>query len=904
MNQRKDNFKQNKTVSKNRFNAWNRCLLALLLITNLLDVKVLALAGHKIDDNKNLNKSVSKSNTSVSPSLQFPSDVLITRHSPNLNGNRVEGAIRVLEGESFSINSNTVVTGNIYVAGTPNININAGGNSTYRGTIAGTGSSNPTGYSINLNSNTTLNHIITKTDPIVINNLGNVAPPQGNRDVTLTKNQSPGDFSTIRNLTLNSSYGLLAVPPGSYGQITSNSNSGFILGVDNQSTTYNLQGLNLNSSTEIQVKGSVTLNIQNTVNLSSNVKVGNASSPVSLSLNISNGGVTLNSNTEVYGAIKAPLGTVNLNSNSKLTGLLICDRANLNANSLLKGFVQDSLSPQVSISSPTPNQTINTATIIVTGSFSDDSVVTQVKVNNVTANITASNYTATIPIANGNNTITVTATDIFGNSGLSTVDIIRTDGINQTPSVNAGLDQSITLPTNKVNLAATVTDDGLPNPPGQVTVTWSKVSSPSGATVTFSNANALTTTATFSAAGNYVLKLEASDSQLSASDTVTITVNQQPPQNQAPVVSAGQDQTITLPSVANLTATVTDDGLPNPPSQLTLSWSKVSGSGTVSFSSANTATTSATFSQAGVYVLRLSATDSILTGTDDLTITVNPVQVNNQAPQVNAGQDQTINLPNSVTLQGQVSDDGNPNPPSQLTLTWSRVEGPGAVTFTNANGAITQASFLVAGTYTLRLTASDSALSSSDDVIVIVNAGANQAPVVSAGADIDVLLPEVIALSATASDDGFPVGSNLSFTWSKVEGPSNVSFSDPNSLTTFVVFELAGVYRLKFSATDGQLSSSDEMVVNLRVRKHLPLYSNGYGFESDELRVKAGEKTIIIRNRSGLELTYVFTQGSQTLSMLAKAGEDIFMDATLEVGTATITVSGRPEWTCTITVVP
>jgi hypothetical protein len=46
--------------------------------------------------------------------------------------------------------------------------------------------------------------------------------------------------------------------------------------------------------------------------------------------------------------------------------------------------------------------------------------------------------------------------------------------------------------------------------------------------------------------------------------------------NQPPVVAAGSDQTITLPtnSVA-LTGTAIDDGLPSPPGALTYSWSVV-----------------------------------------------------------------------------------------------------------------------------------------------------------------------------------------------------------------------------------------------------------------------------------------------------------------------------------------
>jgi hypothetical protein len=214
-----------------------------------------------------------------------------------------------------------------------------------------------------------------------------------------------------------------------------------------------------------------------------------------------------------------------------------------------------------------------------------------------------------------------TAYSSFGNVTLqaATLDSVGGSPSNQAPVVNAGADQTITLPA-QASLSGTVTDDNLPNPPGVVTTTWSKVSGPG--TVTFANANALSTTATFSVAGAYVLRLTASDSALFGSDDVTITVSSGSPSNQAPVVDAGANQTITLPAQASLSGTVTDDGLPNPPGVVTTTWSKVSGPGTVTFANANALSTTATFSVAGVYVLRLTASDSALSGSDDVTITV------------------------------------------------------------------------------------------------------------------------------------------------------------------------------------------------------------------------------------------------------------------------------------------
>jgi hypothetical protein len=58
-----------------------------------------------------------------------------------------------------------------------------------------------------------------------------------------------------------------------------------------------------------------------------------------------------------------------------------------------------------------------------------------------------------------------------------------------------------------------------------------------------------------------------------------------------------------------------------------------------------------------------------------------PPPTPSQPPAVNAGPDQTITLPSGATLAGTANDDGLPN--GTLTAIWSKVSGPGIVTFAN-----------------------------------------------------------------------------------------------------------------------------------------------------------------------------------------------------------------------------
>jgi hypothetical protein len=169
----------------------------------------------------------------------------------------------------------------------------------------------------------------------------------------------------------------------------------------------------------------------------------------------------------------------------------------------------------------------------------------------------------------------------------------------------------------------------------------------------------------------------------------------EPPGNTAPVVSAGPDQTITLPSNASLDGTVSDDGLPNPPGTVTTAWSQVNGPGTVTFGDANAVDTTASFSVDGVYTLRLTADDSERSASDDVIITVNPA---------------------SVSVVGAFTADGNWNPKTtfvpgdpiqwvlevqndtgqdaQIELTYD-VRGPNGEQVTYWNGVVTTSPGLI-----------------------------------------------------------------------------------------------------------------------------------------------------------------------------------------------------------------
>ncbi len=291
-----------------------------------------------------------------------------------------------------------------------------------------------------------------------------------------------------------------------------------------------------------------------------------------------------------------------------------------------------------------------------------------------------------------------------------TFDVVAPPPINLPPGVNAGPDR-VAVAGTAILLDATVTDDGRPTP--TVATAWSKISGPG--TVTFGNANLVDTTVTFSAAGTYTLRLTANDGQYSVYDEIVVIVSAPAVVNTPPTVNAGTDRVAVAGTAISLDATVTDDGLPGP---FTSVWSKISGPGTVTFGNVAAVDTTVTFSAAGTYTLRLTANDGQYSIFDEILVIVSAPAIVNTPPVVNAGSDRNTVVGTAVSLDGTVTDDGRPGP---FTSVWSKISGPGTVTFGNASAIDTTASFSSAGTYVLRLTANDGQYTTYDEVTVIVS---------------------------------------------------------------------------------------------------------------------------------------------------------------------------------------
>jgi hypothetical protein len=373
---------------------------------------------------------------------------------------------------------------------------------------------------------------------------------------------------------------------------------------------------------------------------------------------------------------------------------------------------------------------------------------------------------------------------------------------NIAPVVNAGADQTITLPATQASLTATASDtDGT-----IATYQWTKTSGPAA---TLTNATTQTLSVTnLNATGTYVFSVTVTDNQGSAAtDQVTVIVNSGT--NQAPTVNAGADQSTTLPvTQLSVTATANDtDGTIS-----TYKWTKTSGPGATMSGSSSPTVSLANITSTGTIALTVTVTDNLgATATDQMTIQVT-ASTPNVAPNVNAGADVNITLPVSqVTLTANASDtDG-----TIATYAWTMTSGPGA-TLSNASTSSLSVANLVAGTYTFSVTVSDNkGATASDQVTVVVNpAPVNQAPVVEAGEKQIITLPtNTASFTAIASDAD---GTIASYSWKKIGGSSTITMVGTTTPTLSVSNVIASTYVFLIEVTDNN-GLKDTDTVRLKV---------------------------------------------------------------------------------------
>ncbi|MGI9551621.1 MAG: PKD domain-containing protein [Aurantibacter sp.] len=298
-------------------------------------------------------------------------------------------------------------------------------------------------------------------------------------------------------------------------------------------------------------------------------------------------------------------------------------------------------------------------------------------------------------------------------------------------------------------------------------------------------------THTYTEVGTYEAELTVTDAEgLSATDTVTITINEEG--NEAPVSVIGADRTSgEAPLAVKFTGSnsADDNGIAS------YAWDFKDGGNSTN------ANPTHTFDSAGSYNVELTVTDE--NGlTDKATTTITVSEPQNEAPVSVIGADRTSGeAPLVVKFTGSNSTDDN----EIATYVWNFKDGGSS---TNANPTHT---FDSAGSYIVELTVTDqNGLTDKASVTIAVNEPQpqNQAPVALASANpTSGDAPLNVSFNGTASTDDKSITQYL---W---DFGNNETSSVANPSLTY---DTPGVYNAQLTVTDAEgLSSTDTVTITV-----------------------------------------------------------------------------------------
>ena len=332
------------------------------------------------------------------------------------------------------------------------------------------------------------------------------------------------------------------------------------------------------------------------------------------------------------------------------------------------------------------------------------------------------------------------------------------------------------IPLAQMNVCGTFTSQSLgANNPSAGVGAWSQVSGPG--TVTFSNSQNGASTATVNQYGNYQFRWTITNGTCSTYDNINVSYYQTP--------------STAIVSQSELIACGTTTSLPlggNTPAVGTGLWTRVSGPN-ISFNNAASGNSTAVASTYGLSVLRWTISNgSCASSSADVTVkferpaSITPTTFNFCGAYISG----TIGVATSAC--------GG-------TGSWSKVSGPGTVSFNNPsnNSKITVGAY---GTYVARWTLTNgSCVSSADQTLTYAER-----------ADIPLSQMKICGAltspSLGANNPSAGVG-----TWNQIGGPGTVTFSDLQNGASTATVSQYGEYKFRWTITNGVCYTYDDIIV-------------------------------------------------------------------------------------------
>ncbi|MCP4344156.1 MAG: hypothetical protein GY795_01345 [Desulfobacterales bacterium] len=417
---------------------------------------------------------------------------------------------------------------------------------------------------------------------------------------------------------------------------------------------------------------------------------------------------------------------------------------------------------------------------------------------------------------------------VTDNGGMSSSDRVTVNitSENRPPTSDAGPDQTV----DKGELV-TLNGSNSSDPDGSiVSYLWRQTG---GSDVVLSNADKAKAyfTAPSGEPRNNSLTFElvvTDNGGLQHTDSITINIRPETPENQPPVADAGSDQSVNEGELVQLDGSNSSDPENGP---ITYLWEQVAGPD-ITLSNPTGMQPFFTAPDIGVnsetLIFNLKVTDNReLTDTDTVKVKAEFV---NKAPEADAGPDQTVNEGEFVVLNGSGSSDPDNGIASYM---WRQISGP---VMQLSDAAAVQPYFKVLSDADLKdevlifeVIVTDSAGLTDSDMVVIYIKSENQSPVADAGPDQTVNEEDTVTLDGSESYD--PDGSITSYLWRQISG-TMMQLSDTTAVFPAFIASNGDIIgqslTFELAVTDNSgLKSSDHVVVNIRAINQAPVAGAG-----------------------------------------------------------------------------
>ncbi|RPJ61420.1 MAG: hypothetical protein EHM23_07000 [Acidobacteria bacterium] len=393
-------------------------------------------------------------------------DAAISRKTPVVNTATINGSLRVFQGATFTLANNFQLTGDLYTAGTPNIQLLPG--ASHGGIVDEGGAATPS-YMLMLGVKLPGKiHIHTNPLPLPSDIPASVPTPAGTRTVTVQTTAdiaNIGDWATVRNLTVNGTNLTVDVPPGNYGQFILNGNGTlrFSGGEYNFATAFTING-----TSRVEVSGACVITTAGSFTMNGANLVAAGVHPSQVRFNVLGTSVILNFASQINAMLRAPNAQLTLNGSAAIIrGQALADRLILNAGKIIGDVLpSDTTAPVLQVLSPADNTTTYASKIAVHGLARDEGEITtgvhSVSVNGVAADFdpVSGNWMATVPLVPGDNVLTASALDgaTPPNTGTAQVHVLRQNPGPPALSLTHPADGAF-LAANTVTVAGRVTSD-------------------------------------------------------------------------------------------------------------------------------------------------------------------------------------------------------------------------------------------------------------------------------------------------------------------------------------------------------------------------------------------------------------------------------------------------------------